>query len=103
MSFNSLTLPRITPSSDLEAIQKILNEYEAVLSKERHRRDQLSPTQRLAERMFYSFSRDSGEAWSYENDDWYAPEHRYWYEKATKLMERFDDPDEAFEFLKAVR
>jgi hypothetical protein len=96
-------MPNIGPTANLDTAQAIIDEYQEAIDKERARRQTLTPAQQLAEKMNFAFTREPGEAWYYEGNDWSKPEHSRWLRKAERVMEKFDDPDEALAFLLSVR
>lgn len=99
-----LTLPAVTASNlALEENIALAREWFEAANVELARRAALTPEQWLAERMNYAFSREPGEAWYYEGDDWSKPEHKRWLDKARILLRHVPDPEEALTLARSIR
>jgi hypothetical protein len=97
-----LQLERPGPRANLDQIEQKLDTYISSLRDERARRSSLTREQRLAERLNFAYSREPGEAWHYEGNNWNGSEHKRWLGKARILLERFDTDEEIEAFLRTA-
>jgi beta-xylosidase len=93
----------------LDKARAQFDEAEEQLRKEILRRDQLTPEQKLATKLYTMFGSrlDRDNAWYYEGvDDWNGSEHQRWLKKARKVQSVAEDAniniDEAIAIARVV-
>lgn len=93
-----MNVPDVSHATNLDLWMDKVEQWLEQARKEQARRDSLTDAQWLAERLNFALSREPGEAWYYEFNDWTAPEHARWLKKAEKLLATIPDKYEALQF-----